>query len=64
MNRVRAANMALQFAIVPVSAFVTFSVVRHCFLLLQGPALWEYFRVGAFQKQFRYDARMLTLVLW
>ena len=33
MNRVRAANMALQFAIVPVSAFVTFSVVRRQLLL-------------------------------
>ena len=27
MNQVRAANMALQFSIVPVSAFVTFTVV-------------------------------------
>lgn len=28
MNRIRATNMALQFAILPLASFITFSVVR------------------------------------
>ena len=29
MNLIRGTNMALQFAVLPIAAFITFSVVRH-----------------------------------